>query len=110
LIAVLAAGTSAAHANQSSARSCSSYKAKGVGLTDVRVRRVSCAQAKRMLVRFYHTAAGLNCANVRGRPASYFRCTARVAAERNAAGSGTRFVTAVIAFLISPCEACEYGI
>lgn len=108
-IAALAASTSAANSHPSSARNCGSFNVRGSRVTNVRVRNVSCAQAKRMLVRYHRTGAGLNCVNPLHRPVSDVRCTRRVVARRNGAGSGPRFVTAVITYVLNPCDGCEIG-
>lgn len=109
LIAALAAATSAATSHPSSARNCGSFKVRGSRVTNVWVRNASCAQAKRMLVRYHRTGAGLNCVTPLHRPPSDVRCTRRVAARRSGAGSRPGFVTAVVTYVLNPCDGCELG-
>jgi hypothetical protein len=84
---------------------CGRFKIGGFPVSNVRVRNVTCAKAKRLLVHFHNTDRGLSCSEFFSDTAPLrIRCKGRVAvADPGRGGSGRRFVVAVIAFSLPDC-------
>lgn len=107
LVACALSASSPAHAASASAtRSCGRFMVDGWPVSKVRVRNLTCAQAKRMMVHYHKTGHGLSCFTFGDDSPFHIRCKARVAATRvGASGPRRHFVEAVIDFSLPDCAA-----
>ena len=109
LLACALSASSPAHAASASAsatRSCGRFMVDGWPVSKVRVKNVTCAQARRMMVHFHKTGHGLSCFTLADDSPFRIRCKARVAVTRRGpSGPRRHFVEAVIEFSLPDCAA-----
>lgn len=107
LLAWALSASSPAHAaSASAARSCGRFMVDGWPVSKVRVKNVTCAQARRMMVHFHKTGHGLSCFTLADDSPFRIRCKARVAVTRRGpSGQRRHFVEAVIEFSLPDCAA-----
>jgi hypothetical protein len=107
----LAATSPALAAGASAIRSCGTFKVDGWPVSKVHVANATCAQAKRIMVRYHETGQGLSCFTFSDDTPIHIRCKGRVAVSRSgqsgpgARRPGRRFVEAIISFSLPDCAA-----
>jgi hypothetical protein len=102
----LSASSAAGAASASATRSCGRFVVDGWPVSKVRVKNVTCARARRMMVHFHKTGHGLTCFTFSDEPRFRIRCKARVAVRRvGPSGPRRHFVQAVIVFSLPDCAA-----
>lgn len=107
LLACTLSVSSPAHAASASAtRSCGRIMVDGWPVSKVRVKHLTCAHAKRLMVHYHKTGHGLRCFTFSDDVPIHIQCKTRVAIMR-ARPSGPRrhFVQAVIDFSLPDCAA-----
>ena len=106
VVCALSLSSSAHAAGASATRSCGRFMVDGGPVSEVRVKNVTCARARRMMVHYHKTGRGLNCFTFSDEPRFRIRCKARVAVMRAARSAPRRhFVEAVIVFSLPDCAA-----
>ncbi len=92
-------------------RSCGNFKVDGWPVSKVHVTNATCAQAKRIMVRYHKTGQGLSCFTFSDDTPIHIRCKGRVAVAPSrgsgpgAGGTSRRFVEAIITFSLPDCAA-----
>jgi hypothetical protein len=100
--AVLAASSPALAASPT--HFCGRFKVAGHPVSNVRVKNVSCAEAKRLMLHFHDTDRGLRCFTFSEDAPVHIQCKERVAvAALGRGGYGRRFVVAIIDFGLPEC-------
>jgi hypothetical protein len=111
LVGSLAATSPAVAAGAGATRSCGSFKVDGWPVSKVHVANATCAQAKRIMVRYHETGQGLSCFTFSDDSPIHIRCKGRVAVPRSGpSGPAARrpprwFVEAIINFSLPDCAA-----
>ena len=106
LACTLSTGSPADAASASATRSCGRIMVDGWPVSKVRVKNLTCAHARRLMVHYHKTGHGLSCFTFSDDVPFHIRCKTRVAITR-ARPSGPRrhFVEAVIDFSLPDCAA-----